>query len=1442
MPSPAQFCNGTAGAGVSSATVSVTAATGGGDALAVIVSMGGSGSPTVTSVTDTKSNTYTLVASYTTAAPFLYLYAATGATAALTTSDTVTAHFSGSTSSGAGIIGADCPGVATVDVNATPASGTSTAPSVSGTPAASGETAIAAFTWSNPGGSGTVGSPFTQLGQNHITSNIYTTCSYDTSPPSGSPLTASYAISSTTWRAILVTFKPSAPPSPFTPPPRPAKGAQAAVRGSGKGARGAPRVFVPVTPSVFTLPSRPSRGAQAAARGAGKGAQGAPAVAIPPPAVNQWAATFSQPSSFGTTPPALQSVVVPLTPASSVGGGTGIVTPGNWLFCITGSNQDTPLPAVTWGCADDIHSWWRPLAPSGAGGNTRCGIWYTPNLARQAGAVYVAPSGAASSFSVLVVEIAGIGPWDTVTGFYGAFANAATALSLSLPAPGPASFVIAGVCGDLTTAGQSFAPAGWHPLTAVTASNGTDHSCDAVLTAATLASTASPVSVTASSSSPCDLSGFILAVQIGAASPIPSVPGVSPGWAGRMILEFAPGGGFGTPPDQLNWVALSDSAAAPGTVKRFWGWADNSGVPYRLGQLQSGTGSVQLDNSTGPSGGGGGDLTPSNPASPFYPDVTTGTPLRLRAALGTLRDGTVVNRWYVIQRNALDWTEKRTGTLRNWVEAGLTDIWSAVAASCPSPYRGEIGQEASLYAWWPMDDQPQAGGVQPTSLVNAAPGNTNVLNITASPGGVTGGHQYTTAGVDATSDADPAPPSVAVYTCGALQGWMYGDPPSSPQSSAAGNPVTASPGSAAWQQAGMLGSTGANGWFLAVNDPAFPPLSSGVTVKGWFNAAFFGTATASTAADLSGDNLAGQPYAPITLCTLSTSAAPVAVLQLDRATGHLNLITYNGATGTSSSVYAGSDLRSQSWHCVDIQLTTTTWAVLVDGDLLASASGTATGMSNFTWLTLNGDYGTNGGASPSSIQHGGNVAYSHWAVFGAYLPAWRLTAHYCAAITGFGLLPAPQSLALSTVTSTDTGGTATSYTPDGTLFDGSYGISGNVFTFTAKTVAVAGTATSGPSAEAATAGIIDPSSGDGCAVWASWSALAPKVQVYTAAAANAETLASAAAGSGDSFSSGYGSGASGHGVCHVSGGTGAAPPSGPSQLGDIVAQRIERILGYGGVTYPGRAIDETLATLPVQAALDVGGQQAGANIQNQVYSDNGLLNVDNCGVLCYRARPRLASDTVIWNLSSAGPAYGLPFAPDQAFGNDPQRVWNTIQVAPYSPDGATPPLITPSSASAVAVSQQQYGNRPLPWSVSYLQSAAAIQAQVNWLIAQFGSLRRRVTSLKADAASHPAAWLFVLGANPGDLAQVTDQPMQGGPLSVGTYRISSISRRITFGANKTSPEASLTIVADPEPAWYWTNPPAGGGGGGGGGPGSPVTDEAAAAITDEAGSTILSEG
>ena len=210
--------------------------------------------------------------------------------------------------------------------------------------------------------------------------------------------------------------------------------------------------------------------------------------------VNQWANSYGQGTSFTSVTPALQSCVVPLNAANAAGPGSGVPTAGNWLFCIASWTQVPAIANVHVGVADDIHQWWREFPASGAGGNVRTSIAYVPNIGQSTTAgnvpqnVYVAPDMEIAAINVLVVEVSGLGNWDTVSGTGTGYTASGTSVSLTLGAPAQASFVIGAVGGDDTDNGQAFLPSGWQALATQTQTNGVNDAADNILTAAFLPS------------------------------------------------------------------------------------------------------------------------------------------------------------------------------------------------------------------------------------------------------------------------------------------------------------------------------------------------------------------------------------------------------------------------------------------------------------------------------------------------------------------------------------------------------------------------------------------------------------------------------------------------------------------------------------------------------------------------------------------------------------------------------------------------------------------------------------------------------------------------------------------------------------------------------------------------------------------------------------------
>ena len=233
------------------------------------------------------------------------------------------------------------------------------------------------------------------------------------------------------------------------------------------------------------------------------------------------------------------------------------------------------------------------------------------------------------------------------------------------------------------------------------------------------------------------------------------------------------------------------------------------------------------------------------------------------------------------------------------------------------------------------------------------------------------------------------------------------------------------------------------------------------------------------------------------------------------------------------------------------------------------------------------------------------------------LPVYRIIAHYWAAITGFGLLPAPSSVSLGQATNTDINESSPSpitFTPDGSEYGGDYGGNGSNVNPVASPIAalvtsIAGSYNSGPSAwgqfTASGTYVSGENATNGAAVFVSWTGVATKFDIYTSTQVAGGTEAAVSRAQSITFTSGYGASAASVGPGKLGGGSGASPPAAASAIGDTVAARIERVMGYGNVTYPGRCIDQ--APLLVQAALDVGGQAASQNVQAIAISDGGML-------------------------------------------------------------------------------------------------------------------------------------------------------------------------------------------------------------------------------------------
>lgn len=194
---PVQQASGVSASVVLTATAAVPA----GAQVALV--MGTSGGATVSSVADSRGNTYNAVTSETAANPRTYLYRAT-LTTAVQPGDTYT--FVMSTAANAfNLIGVASTGVLAVDVS-NHATGTSTSPSVTSAALAGAyELAIGCISNGNGGGSPVWPSPWSVLATAHNGTTQWTSLAYRTTS-SAAAVTASATIVSATWTALVATF------------------------------------------------------------------------------------------------------------------------------------------------------------------------------------------------------------------------------------------------------------------------------------------------------------------------------------------------------------------------------------------------------------------------------------------------------------------------------------------------------------------------------------------------------------------------------------------------------------------------------------------------------------------------------------------------------------------------------------------------------------------------------------------------------------------------------------------------------------------------------------------------------------------------------------------------------------------------------------------------------------------------------------------------------------------------------------------------------------------------------------------------------------------------------------------------------------------------------------------------------------------------------------
>ena len=603
-------------------------------------------------------------------------------------------------------------------------------------------------------------------------------------------------------------------------------------------------------------------------------------MAVTLPVVN-WAA-YCQPAGF-----------YPFTSSDAACPAGNSGTAGHWMICIWAVRQEPNGTPATAAVGDDAHNYWEPLGPvtgtSSSSGVTRCGIWITrsPRAATTAFLSFTEPVAATI---LIVAEVAGLTPWESLSGIVTNFANAATALgSLSLPTAGASALALTACASDNSAAVISLGGSGWTNVTASAPQgtapnivNGTDHTGDLELSAMWRVITGS-IAPAWSASPAADLSGIAALILVTGTAPVPA----SQTWPMVQLLAGF-GSGAGTPWDQVQWTDISS---------RFQKMNTSRGKQYELDTAQAGTVTFALSNNDGA-------LTPGYASSPYQPEVYV--PVLVLVTYPPPPSASA--RVYAVFRGFMErWPQSLTSSRYQITNAVASDVLAQLTPLSQTITRSEILLD-NPSGYWPLSDP--AGN---TTAQNLAPGSPLVMQVTQSKNGHgTGGMQ-----------AFGASASLTVVSGGVSStSQLIGDG-----------------GGSCWSQSGLgAGDTGA-GYSLQVTSGSMPSLASGITVEGWFGILNV-TQPASVLLLMS---LSG-PAGPVFQVLLTQGTGFIVVRAFDKVTRNWTQTTVNSAV----------DWMSGAWTHIALTLTETTWQVYVNAGSFTGASGSCNLAANWYTLSCNG--------------------------------------------------------------------------------------------------------------------------------------------------------------------------------------------------------------------------------------------------------------------------------------------------------------------------------------------------------------------------------------------------------------------------------------------------------------------------------------------------------
>jgi hypothetical protein len=281
----------------------------------------------------------------------------------------------------------------------------------------------------------------------------------------------------------------------------------------------------------------------------------------------------------------------------------------------------------------------------------------------------------------------------------------------------------------------------------------------------------------------------------------------------------------------------------------------------------------------------------------------------------------------------------------------------------------------------------------------------------------------------------------------------------------------------------------------------------------------------------------------------------------------------------------------------------------------------------------------------------------------------------------------------------------------------------------------------------------------------------------------------------------------------TTGGGTVVAAAGQQFAGEYPAQRIERLLAYGGWTgarsisqssttqmAPITDIQGDTAVISPSGAVTVSadGQQASEAVNNIVFSDGGFIFVAGTGAICYLSRGDLYTASSQWTLGENTPGGEIPYLPTAVLGYDKSLLYNGAELTPSA--SATGSPVVASNPSSIAQHGEYVYN-----ATAYQLLLSSVTDLANWIVNTRGVVTLRAEQITADAIANPDVWPFLLRSLPAQPVTIWRRPQTANYTVEMFPVIAQVTKSIDFQGNVATaaittdmfPEGTVLTAGDP---------------------------------------------